>query len=111
MRKLVISPDGVNYEPMTESEIEALNAKVIPFHFDRNFRLVISTEVQDRLIKEKALNDISGKFPIAAFLLNHMKERSFETAFDSENTYVYLDNINPEHVPYINMYGIIIEEK
>lgn len=91
---------------------DVISIDVIEWHKpEYHTRLIVSAEIQNALILNKLNNEFSGSFPEAQFLLNHFKERNFDTVFVDSTAYVYMNSVLPEHVSYLNKYGIIIENK
>jgi len=77
----------------------------------RGIRLVLTEEAKARLIMLSRENDILGTQPEAAGLLDYIRTIQAPTHVDGTTTYIYLEELYPEHEGLLTKYGVLIERK
>jgi len=99
------------YKEVMEEELRVLT-NTTNWHDDtRGIRLVLTEEVKARLIMLSRENDILGTQPEAAGLLDYIRTIQAPTHVEGTTTYIYLEELYPEHETVLVKYGVIIERK
>ena len=117
MKKLVVINGKSEYVDLTPEEIEAMKLAVI-WHSEKPFRVTVNNEVwKDWFAKKRDHGDyleLTGQqlYPDLIALLDVVKSiDNSNIVNDSENTYVYLDEVFDYHIPIISKYNAIVEQK
>ena len=106
------------YREATPEELAAMQPHPIDWHREKPFRVTVNNEVwKDWFAKKRDHNDyfeLTGQqlYPDLIALLDVVKSiDNSNIVNDSENTYVYLDDVFDYHLPIISKYGAIVETK
>ena len=110
--------DG-QYIPLTEKEIDILSQQIEwHWHKEKPFRVTVNNDVwKDWFAKKRDHSDyleLTGQqlYPDLMALLDVVKSiDNSNIVNDSENTYVYLDEVFDYHIPIISKYNAIVETK
>jgi hypothetical protein len=108
----------LKYEKLTAEELAALQPQPIEWHREKPFRVTVSNDVwKDWFSKKRDHADyleLTGQqlYPDLIALLDVVKSiDNTNIVNDSENTYVYLDEVFDCHLPIIAKYNAIVEQK
>jgi len=108
MRKAV----GYINDKMVELEVEDLAPEPYDWHVsERNIRLVLTDEVKTRLLTLRQEQELLGTQPEAAMIVEYVRTISAPTATDGTTTYIYLEELYPEHQVLLEKYGVGVETK
>ena len=107
------------YREATSAELAALQTtQAIVWHKEKPFRVLVSNEVwKDWFAKKRDHSDyleLTGQqlYPDLIALLDVVKAiDNSNIVNDSENTFVYLDEVFDYHLPIIAKYNAIVETK
>ena len=106
------------FREATAEELAALQPQPIEWHREKPFRVTVNNEVwKDWFSKKRDHDDyleLTGQqlYPDLIALLDVVKSiDNANIVNDSENTYVYLDEVFDCHLPIISKYGAIVEPK
>ena len=117
MKKLVVTNGKSEYVDLTPAEIEASQLVVI-WHCEKPFRVVVTNETWKGWFDKKRDHadylELTGQqlYPDLIALLDVVKSiDNSNIVNDSENTYVYLDEVFDYHIPIISKYNAIVEQK
>lgn len=108
-----------SYREATPEELTAMQTtQPIVWHKEKPFRVTVNNEVwKDWFAKKRDHADyleLTGQqlYPDLIALLDVVKSiDNSNIVNDSENTYVYLDEVFDSHVPIISKYNAIVETK
>lgn len=109
----------LKYREATPEELASMQTtQAIVWHNEKPFRVTVNNEVwKDWFGKKRDHSDyfeLTGQqlYPDLIALLDAVKSIDNNNIVnDSENTYVYLDEVFDYHLPIITKYGAIIEYK
>ena len=108
----------LKYREPTEEELAAMQPQPTEWHREKPFRVTVNNEVwKDWFAKKRDHADyleLTGQqlYPDLIALLDVVKGiDNSNIVNDSENTYVYLDEVFDYHLPIISKYGAIVEPK
>ena len=117
MKKLVVINGKSEYVDLTPEEIEARKLVVI-WHCEKPFRVTVNNDVWKGWFAKKRDHadyfELTGQqlYPDLIALLDVVKSiDNSNIVNDSENTYVYLDEVFDYHLPIIAKYNAIVETK
>ena len=103
---------------LTKEELAALQPQPIEWHCEKPFRVTVNNDVwKDWFAKKRDHADyleLTGQqlYPDLIALLDVVKSiDNSNIVNDSENTYVYLDEVFDCHIPIISKYNAIVETK
>ena len=106
------------YKPYTSDELAVMQPHTTDWHREKPFRVTVNNEVwKDWFAKKRDHADyleLTGQqlYPDLIALLDVVKGiDNTNIVNDSENTYVYLDEVFDYHVPIISKYNAIVETK
>ena len=106
------------YREATPEELAAMQPQQTKWHSEKPFRVTVNNEVwKDWFTKKRDHADyleLTGQqlYPDLIALLDVVKSiDNTNIVNDSENTYVYLDEVFDSHVPIISKYNAIVEQK
>ena len=106
------------YWEATPTELAAMQPQPIEWHCEKPFRVTVNNEVwKDWFAKKRDHADyleLTGQqlYPDLIALLDVVKSiDNSNIVNDSENTYVYLDEVFDYHIPIISKYNAIVETK
>ena len=106
------------FREATAEELTAMQPQPIEWHREKPFRVTVNNEVwKDWFAKKRDHADyleLTGQqlYPDLIALLDVVKSiDNTNIVNDSENTYVYLDEVFDYHLPIIAKYGAIVEPK
>lgn len=106
------------YRKVTPEELAAMQPHPIDWHREKPFRVTVNNEVwKDWFAKKRDHLDyleLTGQqlYPDLIALLDVVKSiDNSNIVNDSENTYVYLDEVFDYHLPIIAKYNAIVEQK
>ena len=109
--------DG-KYIPLTDNELAAMQPHTTDWHCEKPFRVTVNNEVWKGWFSKKRDHfdylELTGQqlYPDLIALLDVVKSiDNSNIVNDSENTYVYLDEVFDYHLPIIAKYNAIIETK
>lgn len=78
---------------------------------ERSIRLVLTDEVKTRLLILRQEHEVLGTQPEAAMIVEYVRTISAPTATDGTTTYIYLEELYPEHQVLLEKYGVGVETK
>ena len=78
---------------------------------ERSIRLVLTDEVKTRLLTLRQEHELLGTQPEVAMLVEYVRTIVTPTITEGTTTYIYLEELYPEHEALLNKYGVIIERK
>ena len=121
-KKQFISYQDYKGEPAfreaTAEELAKMQPQPIVWHKEKPFRVTVNNDVwKDWFAKKRDHADyfeLTGQqlYPDLIALLEVVKSiDNTNIVNDSENTYVYLDEVFDSHIPIISKYGAIVEPK
>ena len=117
MRKAIFINGKLTFEELSEKELAALQKNIV-WHREKSFRVTVDNEVwKDWFAKKRDHADyleLTGQqlYPDLIALLDVVKSiDNTNIVNDSENTYVYLDEVFDYHKPIIAKYNAIVETK
>jgi predicted aconitase len=106
------------FREATPEELAAMQPHTTDWHSEKPFRVTVSNDVwKDWFAKKRDHADyleLTGQqlYPDLIALLDVVKSiDNSNIVNDSENTYVYLDEVFDSHVPIISKYNAIVETK
>lgn len=106
------------FREATAEELAALQPQPIEWHCEKPFRVTVNNDVwKDWFAKKRDHADyleLTGQqlYPDLIALLDVVKSiDNTNIVNDSENTYVYLDEVFDYHIPIISKYNAIVETK
>lgn len=106
------------FREATAEELAALQPQPIEWHCEKPFRVTVNNDVwKDWFAKKRDHADyleLTGQqlYPDLIALLDVVKSiDNTNIVNDSENTYVYLDDVFDSHIPIISKYNAIVETK
>ena len=107
-----------SYREATPEELAAMQPQPIEWHREKPFRVTVNNEVWKDWFAKKRDNadylELTGQqlYPDLIALLDVVKSiDNANIVNDSENTYVYLDEVFDYHIPIISKYNAIVETK
>lgn len=93
-------------------EVEDLTPEPYDWHVsERPIRLVLTEEVKTRLLTLRQEQELLGTQPEVAMLVEYVRTIVTPTITEGTTTYIYLEELYPEHEALLNKYGVIIERK
>lgn len=78
---------------------------------ERSIRLVLTDDVKTRLLILRQEHEVLGTQPEVAMLVEYVRTIVTPTITEGTTTYIYLEELYPEHEALLNKYGVIIERK
>ena len=106
------------FREATAEELAAMQPQAIEWHCEKPFRVTVNNDVwKDWFAKKRDHSDyleLTGQqlYPDLIALLDVVKSiDNTNIVNDSENTYVYLDEVFDYHIPIISKYNAIVELK
>ena len=107
------------FREATAEELASMQTtQPIVWHNEKSFRVTVNNDVwKDWFAKKRDHSDyleLTGQqlYPDLIALLDVVKSiDNANIVNDSENTYVYLDEVFDYHIPIISKYGAIVEPK
>ena len=106
------------FREATPEELAAMHPEQLVWHCDKPFRVTVNNEVwKDWFAKKRDHADyleLTGQqlYPDLIALLDVVKSiDNSDIVNDSENTYVYLDEVFDYPLPIISKYNAIVEQK
>ena len=118
MSKVVISNGVAKFYELTPEELAALQPQAIEWHKEKPFRVTVNNDGWKGWFEKKRDHsdylELTGQqlYPDLIALLDVVKSiDNANIVNDSENTYVYLDEVFDYHIPIISKYGAIVEPK
>ena len=106
------------FREATEEELAKMQPEPLTWHKEKPFRVTVNNEVwKDWFTKKRDHADyleLTGQqlYPDLIALLDVVKSiDNTNIVNDSENTYVYLDEVFDYHMPIISKYNAIVETK
>ena len=106
------------YKEATPEELAALQPQPIEWHCEKPFRVTVNNDVWKGWFSKKRDHadylELTGQqlYPDLIALLDVVKSiDNSNIVNDSENTYVYLDEVFDYHIPIISKYNAIVETK
>ena len=118
MRKAVFINGKLTFKELSDEELAAIQQEQLIWHREKPFRVTVNNEVwKDWFDKKRNHADyleLTGQqlYPDLIALLDVVKSiDNTNIVNDSENTYVYLDEVFDCHLPIIAKYGAIVEPK
>ena len=116
--KAVQENGKIIYKPYTLDELAGMHPQPTKWHCEKPFRVTVSNEVWKGWFAKKRDHadylELTGQqlYPDLIALLDVVKSiDNSNIVNDSENTYVYLDEVFDCHLPIISKYGAIVEPK
>jgi hypothetical protein len=118
MRKAIFIKGKLTFKELSDEELAAIQQEQLIWHKEKPFRVTVNNEVwKDWFSKKRDHSDyleLTGQqlYPDLIALLDVVKSiDNSNIVNDSENTYVYLDEVFDSHVPIISKYNAIVETK
>lgn len=118
MRKAVFIKGKLTFKELSDEELAAIQQVQLIWHCEKPFRVTVNNDVwKDWFAKKRDHSDyleLTGQqlYPDLIALLDVVKSIDNNNIVnDSENTYVYLDEVFDYHMPIIAKYGAIVEPK
>ena len=116
--KAVQENGKIIYKPYTLDELAGMHPQPTEWHREKPFRVTVNNDVwKDWFAKKRDQADyleLTGQqlYPDLIALLEVVKSiDNANIVNDSENTYVYLDEVFDYHMPIISKYNAIVELK
>lgn len=78
---------------------------------ERSIRLVLTDDVKTRLLTLKQEQELLGTQPEASMIIEYLRTITVPIHTEGTTTYIYLEEIYPEHEKVLTKYGVIIEKK
>lgn len=108
----------LKYREPTEEELAAMQQEQLIWHREKPFRVTVNNDVWKGWFAKKRDHadylELTGQllYPDLIALLDVVKSiDNSNIVNDSENTYVYLDEVFDCHIPVISKYNAIVEQK
>lgn len=93
-------------------EVEDLTPEPYDWHVsERPIRLVLTDEVKTRLLTLRQEQELLGTQPEASMIIEYLRTITVPIHTEGTTTYIYLEEIYPEHEKVLTKYGVIIEKK
>lgn len=93
-------------------EVEDLTPEPYDWHVsERPIRLVLTDEVKTRLLTLRQEQELLGTQPEASMIIEYLRTITVPIHTEGTTTYIYLEELYPEHEALLNKYGVIIERK
>lgn len=78
---------------------------------ERSIRLVLTDEAKTQLLTLKQEQELLGTQPEASMIIEYLRTITVPIHTEGITTYIYLEEIYPEHEKVLTKYGVIIEKK
>ncbi len=78
---------------------------------ERSIRLVLTDEVKTRLLTLRQEQELLGTQPEVAMLVEYVRTIVTPTITEGTTTYIYLEELYPEHEYILNKYGATVERR
>jgi len=78
---------------------------------ERSIRLVLTDVVKTWLLILRQEHEVLGTQPEVAMVVEYVRTIVAPTTTEGTTTYIYLEELYPEHEALLNRYGVIIERK
>ena len=105
-KKATINKSGVEYSDYKEASPVFDN-----WHNDScPYRLMLIEEVKKDLLAKYNEQDFLSTYPEVKMLIDLFKERDFPTFTERNTTYIYLEHVDPSHLPIIIKHQIELQE-
>jgi hypothetical protein len=93
-------------------EVEDLTPEPYDWHVsERSIRLVLTDDVKTRLLILRQEHEVLGTQPEVAMVVEYVRTIVAPTTTEGTTTYIYLEELYPEHESILNKYGVMIERK